>query len=281
MIHSNVYRMGLLIAATLVAAWSLFPFLWYFLVSMTTPGHIPTGLHLPDTLSFASYRAALFGGGQGMVSANFSIVPNIFNSFAVAGLTVLFCTALSFGAAYVFSRNTSRGLALLFGALLIIRMTPAVSLAVPIYLMINSYGLSDTHLGLALVHTLLSLPLAIWLLKGFIDGIPVEIEDAAFIDGASFPQLLRHVILPLAAPGIAVTACFVFLASYIEFMFASILTRGNANTLPIAIAAYKSDHQTFYNEMAAASFMSMVPLFVFFYFAGRHMVRGLTMGAVK
>ncbi|WP_051631081.1 carbohydrate ABC transporter permease [Afifella pfennigii] len=107
-------------------------------------------------------------------------------------------------------------------------MTPAVSLAVPIYLMMSHYRLLDTYLGLSLVHTMLSLPLAIWLLKGFIDGIPRELEEAAMIDGAtSLWQVLRYIVLPLAAPGIAVTACFVFLSSYIEFMFALIIARGD------------------------------------------------------
>ncbi|MBL8584959.1 MAG: carbohydrate ABC transporter permease, partial [Rhizobiaceae bacterium] len=225
--------------------------------------------------------SALLGGTSEGVSANSSIIPNIINSFVVAGFTVAACTVLGFGAAYVFSRGRSAPLTILFNALLVIRMTPAVSLAVPIYLMINAYGLADTRVGLSLVHTMLSLPLAIWLLKGFIDSIPVELEEAAIVDGASVFQILRYVIVPLAAPGIAVSACFVFLASYIEFMFASILTRGSADTLPIAIAGFNSDHQTFYNEMAAASFMSMIPLFIFFYVAGRYMVRGLTMGAVK
>lgn len=279
--RSIPYRAGLLLLAGLAALWTLFPFAWYFLVSLTAPGHIPRRFSLPDTLTLESYRSVLFGGGREGVTANYSILPNILNSFIVAGLTVAGCTLLGFGAAYVFSRGRSTTLAVLFSALLVIRMTPAVSLAVPIYLMIGAYGLADTHLGLSLVHTMLSLPLAIWLLKGFIDGIPMELEEAALIDGANMFQILRYVILPLAAPGIAVAACFVFLASYIEFMFASVLSRGSSDTLPIAIAGYNSDHQTFYNEMAAASFVSMIPLFIFFYFAGRYMVRGLTMGAVK
>lgn len=279
--RSIAYRASLLFLAALAALWTLFPFAWYFLVSLTTPGHIPRRFSFPDVLTLDSYASALFGSGAKGISANYSILPNIINSFVVAGLTVLGCTVLGFGAAYVFSRGRSTTLNVLFNALLVIRMTPAVSLAVPIYLMINAYGLSDTHLGLSLVHIMLSLPLAIWLLKGFIDGIPVELEEAALIDGASVLQVLHYIILPLAAPGVAVAACFVFLASYVEFMFASILSRGSSDTLPIAIAGYNSDHQTFYNEMAAASFMSMIPLFVFFYFAGRYMVRGLTMGAVK
>ncbi len=279
--RSFAYRASLVLMAILAALWTLFPFAWYFLVSLTMPGHIPRRFSFPDVITFQSYAAALLGGGTEGATANVSILPNLINSFIVAGLTVVGCTVLGFGAAYVFSRGRSTLLSVLFNGLLVIRMTPAVSLAVPIYLMINSYGLADTHLGLSLVHTMLSLPLAIWLLKGFIDGIPTEIEEAALIDGASVLQTLRYIIIPLAAPGIAVSACFVFLASYVEFMFASILSRGTADTLPIAIAGYNSEHQTFYNEMAAASFMSMIPLFAFFYVAGRYMVRGLTMGAVK
>lgn len=279
--RSFTYRASLLLVAALAALWTLFPFAWYFLVSLTTPGNIPRSLSLPDTLTLSSYVSVLFGGGTEGVAANSSVLPNIINSFIVAGITVVSCTVLGFGAAYVFSRARSPLLTVLFNALLVIRMTPAVSLAVPVYLMINAYGLAGTHLGLSLVHTMLSLPLAIWLLKGFIDGIPMELEEAALIDGASVVQILRYIILPLAAPGVAVAACFVFLASYIEFMFASILSRRATETLPIAIAGYNSEHQTFYNEMAAASFMSMIPLFIFFYFAGRYMVRGLTMGAVK
>jgi multiple sugar transport system permease protein len=259
----------------------VFPFAWYFLVSLTTPGNIPRRFELPDVLTLRSYGAVIFGGDFVEVGARFSVVPNILNSFTVALLTVGLCLVISTGAAYVFSRFRSPTLSTAFNGLLIVRMTPGVSLAVPIFLMMSGYGLVDTYLGLSLVHTLLSLPLAIWLLTGFFDTIPVELEEAARIDGASLAGTLRHIVLPLAAPGIAVTACFIFLASYIEFMFALILSRGSINTLPLAIAAYKSEHQTFYNEMAAASFISMIPLALFFYVAGRHMVGGLTMGAVK
>ncbi|KAB2875730.1 MAG: carbohydrate ABC transporter permease [Bauldia sp.] len=274
-------RALLLAAAALVVVWSLFPFTWFFLTSLTTPGNIPRSFSLPETLTLEAYSTVLFGSSAAVSGSKFSIVPNIVNSFIVAVVTVALCVVLSFGAAYVFSRYRSRGLDLAFNWLLLIRMTPALSLAVPIYLMMSGYGLTDTHIGLSLVYTMLSLPLAIWLMKGFIDTIPVEIEEAARIDGASFFQLLRHVLVPLAAPGIAVTACFIFLASYIEYMFSLILSRGNVETLPVAIAGYHSEHQTFYNEMAAASFISMIPLAVFFFFAGRYMVRGLTMGAVK
>lgn len=275
------WRLWLLALAGAVTLWSLFPFAWYFLASLTLPGHIPRRLALPDLITLRSYGAVLFGGDFVEVGAKFSIVPNVVNSFVVAALTVLLCVSVSVGAAYVFSRLRSRPLTVAFNALLVVRMTPGISLAVPIFLMMTQYRLVDTHLGLSLVHTLLSLPLAVWLMKGFFDTIPVEVEEQAYIDGATLLGALGRIVLPLAAPGVAVTACFVFLASYIEFLFALILSRGAINTLPLAIASYKSEHQVFYNEMAAASFLSMIPLALFFAFAGRFMVSGLSLGALK
>jgi multiple sugar transport system permease protein len=281
MARSWRWRILLLALMGLVALWSLFPFLWYFLVSLALPGSIPRSLSLPSTVSLRTYAAVLLGGGYLDAGTNVSILPNIVNSLKVAGLAVVFCLGLSIGAAYVFSRFRSSGLGIGFNALLVVRMTPGVSLAVPIFLMMTHYRLVNTHIGLALVHTLLALPLAVWLMKGFFDTIPVELEEAAAIDGAGLLLALRKVVLPLAAPGLAVTACFVFLASYIEYMFALILSRGAISTLPLAIAGYKSEHHVFYNEMAAASFISMLPLMLFFYLLGRYMVSGLSFGALK
>lgn len=281
MVRSVRWRPLLLLLIFVVGAWSLFPFLWYFLVSLTLPGNIPRTFALPSTLTLRTYGAVLFGEGYVEAGTKVSIVPNVINSVKVAALTVVLCLCLCTGAAYVFSRLHSRPLRIGLNSLLVVRMTPGVSLAVPIFLMMTRYRLVNTHLGLALVHTLLSLPLAIWLLKGFFDTIPVELEEQAAIDGATLLVALRKIVLPLAAPGIAVTACFVFLASYIEYMFALILSRGAINTLPLAIAGYKSEHHVFYNEMAAASFISMIPLALFFYLVGRYMVGGLSFGALK
>ena len=277
----NWTKFFLIVAASLVVIWTLFPFIWYFLVSLTVPGYIPRRLEIPDVLTLRSYGAVLFGGDFASVGAKFSILPNILNSFIVASFTVLLCLIISTGAAYGFSRYKFRGRRILFNSLLVIRMTPGISLAVPIFLMMAAYKLIDTHIGLSMVYTVLAMPMAIWLMKGFFDTIPIEIEEAASIDGASRFTTVWRIVLPLTAPGIAVTSCFLFLSSYIEFMFALILSRGNINTLPLGIASYQSEHQTFFNEMAAASFISMIPLAIFFYLVGRYMVSGLSLGALK
>ena len=282
-VRPRVRRKKLLLFCAMgaIAVWTLFPFVWFFLVSLTIPGHIPRRIELPDVLTGRSYAAVLLGGRFAPVGAERPIIPNVLNSLAMTSLTMTLCLSITLGAAYVFSRFHFRPLRLLLSSLLIVRMTPGVSLAVPIFLLMLKYRLVDTYIGLSMVYTLTSLPLAIWLMKGFFDTIPTELEEQAYIDGASMFTAFRKIVLPLSAPGLAVTACFIFLSSYVEFLFALILSRGSINTLPLAISGYMTELQTFYNEMAAASFLSMIPLAFFFYFAGRYMVGGLSLGALK
>ena len=282
-VTARVRRKKILLCCAMgaIAVWTLFPFVWFFLVSLTIPGSIPRRLEFPRVLTGRSYAAVLLGGKFAPVGAETPIVPNVLNSLIMTSLTMALCLSISLGAAYVFSRFRFRPLRWLLSSLLIVRMTPGVSLAVPIFLLMLRYRLVDTYIGLSMVYTLTSLPLAIWLMKGFFDTIPTELEEQAYIDGATMLTALRKIILPLAAPGIAVTACFIFLSSYIEFLFAMILSRGTINTLPLAISGYMTELQSFYNEMAAASFLSMIPLILFFYFAGRYMVGGLSLGALK
>jgi multiple sugar transport system permease protein len=257
----------------LAAGWTVCPFAWFFLVSLTVPGRIPRRFEIPDVMTAAGYREILAGTQ--------SILPNAANSILVAGLAVVICLSLTVGAAYVFSRFSSWPLRALLSSLLVVRMTPGVSLVVPVFLLMLRYRLVDTHVGLALVYVLLSMPLAVWLMKGFFDTIPRELEEQAYVDGATLLGALRAVVLPAAAPGLAVTASFIFLGAYIEFLFALVLSRGRVVTVPLAIAGFVSEHQTFYNEMAAAAFVSMLPLAIAFYVFGRHMVAGLTLGALK
>jgi len=279
---SKHWRAGLLVLLMgAVMAWSLVPMLWFLMVAFSEPGFIPTSIGISRKLSLDSFRGALIGGRRTAGGLQAPIAPAIGNSFIVATGTVALVLALSIGAAYVFSRVRFRGKGVLYQSFLVVRATPSMSLAVPVYLLLLSYRLLNTKLGLVLVHTIAALPLAVWLIKGFMDTVPPELEEQAMIDGASVSKTLRLITLPLAAPGIAVAACFVFLASYIEYQYALIINRGDVITLPLAIRGYMSEHEVFWNEMAAATFVSMIPLALFFSFVGRYIVRGLTLGALK
>ncbi len=273
----------LVVIACVVVMWCLFPIAWFGLVSFTIPGHIPEGLGIPEVLSFDSYRSILNLGEVSVAMSRLSVVAEMRNSLIVGTMTVALCLLLAIGPSYILSRFSARyrELGAIFGTFLVVRTIPPVTIIISLFIILNKYRLMDTYWGLVLIETVFLLPMSVWLLSSFFDLVPRELEEQAFTDGASRFGTVFRVVLPLAAPGIAVTGCLVFLFSWIEYLLPLIITRINTKTLPLAIAGFLGEHQTFFNEMGAASLLSMIPLAIFFLVAGRYMVRGLTMGAFK
>ena len=210
-----------------------------------------------------------------------TIWPYLRNSLLVGAVVVLITLSAGLPAAYSISRFRARATGVLFTALLFFRMIPYIALIIPIFFMLNRYGLLGTRVGLSLAHLVYTIPFAVWLMKGFFDLLPVEMEQAALIDGCSRPGVFWRITLPLARPGMAVTALFVFLFSYVEYLFAVILTREPSYTLPVRAAAYMTIHDTYWRLMACAALISLVPMIIIFGFLQKHLVRGLTLGAVK
>jgi multiple sugar transport system permease protein len=165
--------------------------------------------------------------------------------------------------------------------ILLVRMVPAVVLVIPIYTLWRGLGLLDTHLGLILAYLSFNLPFVIWMMRGFFVDIPVEIEEAALIDGCSRLSALVRVILPLAAPGIAATSIFALLLAWNEFLFAVLLTADKAKTLTPAILNYVTDRAILWGNLYAAASIVLLPVLVFSLLVQRHLARGLTGGAVK
>src|SRR5581483_4922052 len=165
--------------------------------------------------------------------------------------------------------------------ILITRIYPPITTAIPYFVLLRRFGLSDTHGALILTYVAYGLPFVIWLMLGFFQDLPVEIEEAAVIDGCSLWQRFSRVIIPLALPGLAVTAIFAFVYAWNEFLYASMLTSFNAKTLPVVIASYQSDKFLRWGEMSALGSLMVVPVIVFAAAAQRYLVRGLTFGAVK
>jgi multiple sugar transport system permease protein len=165
--------------------------------------------------------------------------------------------------------------------ILVTRIYPPVTTVIPYFIIIRSLGISDTHFALILTHVTYALPFVIWLMLGFFQDLPEEIEKAAIVDGCSLGQRFFQVVLPLALPGVAVTAIFTFIYSWNEFLYASILTSNNAKTLPVVIAGYMSDKFLRWGEMSALGSLMILPVMIFAAFTQRYLVRGLTFGAVK
>jgi multiple sugar transport system permease protein len=204
------------------------------------------------------------------------------NSLMVAmGATML---TLTFGslAGYAFSRFQFRGKHLFLLVFLLSQMLPGASVIIPLFQLAKESGLYDTHVGLILIHTALLLPFVIWLLYGFFNAIPREIEDAALIDGCSRLQALRRVILPLALPGIGATAIFAFLGSWNEFFFALILTASDSTrTIPVGIGLFVGEYLDVWNQMSAAAVLFSLPPLLLFLVMRRTFIRGLAAGALK
>ena len=267
-------RLALVITIVVILVIFVFPYLYLILTSLKTPTDalsIPPSL-FPKQISFESYSRI----------TDFPAITKSFrNSLIIAlGVTVL-ATTLAVPASYAVSRYGTLPGQIFMVIALVTRMVPYVSIAVPFFVLMNTLDLLDTHFAVILAHTTMALPLAIWLMASFFEGIPNELEEAAKVDGCSRLGALVRVIVPVSIGGIAVTAIFTFLASWNEFLFSLLLTSIEAKTAPIAIAEFKTQYGVEWGTMTALATIYSVPVILFSFFMQKRIVSGMTSGAVK
>jgi multiple sugar transport system permease protein len=264
-------RLALIVLALLI---TLLPVYWMVNTSLKNQVEVfasPPSLW-PQNLTFANYVNLFTRRHLGTY---------LFNSLVIVGSAVLLSLLMGSLTGYSLARFSRLQQRLNFWVLAP-RMIPPVALVVPLFLMLQQIGLINRKLGLILVYTAFNLPFVAWMMRSFFQEIPVDLEEAAMVDGASRLRSFRDIVLPLAAPGLAATAIFSLIITYNEFFFALILTSTPAAaTLPVGTAALIGKTQTLYGEMAAAGVVAAVPLVIFALLVQRHLVRGLTMGAVK
>lgn len=213
------------------------------------------------------------------------------NSIVVATGNAILVLALALPATYALSRYPLRGKDNLFFTTLTQRMAPPAAFLVPLFLLFTQvfaigegryrWDLFDTQIGLILLYCVFNLPFAIWLLKGIIDSIPPELDEAAFVDGSTTLGVLIKIIIPLAAPGLAVTFIFSWIFAWNEYLLAANLTSFDARTITTGLAGFVSVTGTNWGEMAAVATITIIPALLVVAFAQRYIVRGLTFGAVK
>lgn len=216
-----------------------------------------------------------------IVQPPYSIHEKLLNSVIVSVTTVAFAIPLATCAAYSFSRFKLRGERTLLIMILATQFVPAVVIVLPFFLMFRSYGILDTLPALILVDIAIVMPFAVWMIKGFIDGIPIETEEAALVDGSTRMQVIRNVVLPMAAPGIVTAGIFSFIIAWNEFLFALILTRRDAVTLPVGLQLFNAEEGVQWHLLSAAGLLIMAPMIVLALSVQRHFVQGMTMGAVR
>ncbi len=261
----------LLVAAATV----LTPVLWVIAAGFRTQISLLVG-EFWFTPNLASFEEVLF-------SKTSEFLSNFRNSIVVASLsTLLVLIAATLGAWALRRMKTPAWLRhSLLGWSMLFHMIPPITLAGAWYTLFRAIGLDNTLTGLVLAHATLNLPMALWLMSVFVDDVPVELEEAARVDGATTPVLLRAIVLPLVAPGLAATAVLCFVFSWNEFAVALTLTSKLTATVPVAIAKFAQDFEIQYTQMAASAALSIIPAVLLLLVCQRYIVKGLTMGAVK
>jgi multiple sugar transport system permease protein len=208
-------------------------------------------------------------------------VRRLWNSFVIAVGSTIFSVTLGVFAAYAFSRFEMPGKDDLLFFILSTRMLPAVVVTIPLFLMYRQLGLHDTHAGMILLYTVFNLSLTVWLLKGFIDEIPREYEEAALVDGYTRFQAFYKIVLPQAATGIAATTVFALIFAWNEYAFALMLTSEAARTAPPAIATMQGRGGIEWSAIAAGSLAFLIPVVIITFALRKHLLRGVTFGAIR
>ena len=252
-----------------------FPFFWIISSSIKSPEEIisknPT--YFPLSFTIEHYYKLLITS---------DILKYLLNSLIVSFSSMIISVILSLLAAYGLHKLKFYGNKLVEHSLLITYAFPGVILLIQMHLMFSKIGLLNTYFALIIINVTFASPFAVWMLKAFFKMIPNEIEEAAYIDGASRLRILYSIILPLAAPGIASIAIFCFIISWTEYMFASILISGDGlRTMPVGLASIVGQYQIDWGFLLAGATIASLPVIILFIFAGKYFVSGLTDGAIK
>ena len=262
-----------LMAATVFA---LYPVLWV-LATALSGDPLPAGrvVPFPESPTLDHFEAVAFGG-EGLFFVQLA------NSLLIAGATSVIAVLIAAPAAYAISRFEFVGKGASLRALLATQMFPGVAAAIPLYLLLDGLHLLDTRTGLVLVYGSTVIPFAIFQLRSAFDAIPVQLEEAARIDGASRAGAFFYVVLPAAKPALAVTTLFAFMTAWNEFILAAtFLSDESRLTLPVVLQRYVSEHSADWNAFAAGAILVSVPVMALFFRLQRNLVGGLNAGGVK
>jgi multiple sugar transport system permease protein len=232
------------------------------------------------------WEQRIYDGGERVLkvgdSVQLSQYPNRFqNSLIIAISSTLLAVSMGTLTAYGFSRFRIAGEQDLLFFILSTRMLPPVVVAIPMFLMYRAVGMTDTHIGLIVLYTAFNLSFSVWLMKGFIDEIPKEYEEAALVDGYTRLQAFFKIVLPEAVTGIAATAVFCFIVAWNEYAFALMMTNRRAQTAPPFIPAQVGSGLTDWTAIAAGTFLFLLPVAIFTFALRKHLLRGVTFGAIR
>ena len=246
--------------------------LWMFIACFKGRGEIFTypPVFIPKQINLSHFKRALELGGAKAIG----------DTLIIAGFSTLISLVVGSLAAYSLAKFHIGGKNLAFW-ILSIRMLPPIATVLPLFIFFQSLRWIDTYQSLILIDSVINIPFAVWLLKGFFEELPPDLESAALVDGCTHFQAFSHIALPLAAPGLVATALFCFIFAWNEFLFALILTRSHVRPITVLIASMVGGHEILWAEISALGTMASVPVIVLAILLQKYLVRGLTLGAVK
>jgi multiple sugar transport system permease protein len=251
----------------------LFPIYWIVLTSFKTPLLInektPVFFFTPTTENYAH----LFN--------EFDFVRPLWNSLVVTSISTVVVIVLALLAAYALARLDVPGGKNIAVWMLSLRFMPPIAVVIPFFIAWQRLGIIDTYLGLILVYVAFNLPFAVWMLRGFLVEVPRDLDEAAMLDGLGHLAILRRIIFPVIAPGVAVTAIFTFVFAFNEYLMALVLTSRNASTVPVTVSKFIQPYSILWGDVGAAATIQLVPILIVVFLLQRHIMRGISLGAVK
>ncbi|MBI5495672.1 MAG: sugar ABC transporter permease [Deltaproteobacteria bacterium] len=259
---------------------TLYPVLWVVKMALTPSQAFAVGLSpIPDTVAADNFRSVV---GNTAMDGTWVFGHQLLNSVLVSAATALVGLLVSVLAAYAMSRFRFPGRQLSMSSMFLTQMFPGTLMMVPLYAILDRLNLLDQLAGLVVVYATTSVPFSVWLLKGYFDTLPKDLEEAALMDGASRAQILVRIVLPLARPGMAVTGLFSFMTAWNEYILAAkFMSREVSYTLPVVLAQYAGTKSTAWGNFAAGALIVSIPVMALFFALQKHLVGGLTAGAVK
>lgn len=256
-----------------VAIFFIFPIFWTFMMSIK---QTVDALAMPPVWIFKptldNYKS-VWGDGR--------FLKYGLNSLLIALSATFIGVALATPAAYIFARYKPRGTKVMLFGILSTRMIPQVTFMIPFFILFSRIRILDTYPAIIIMHLTIILGFVIWLMRSYFLDLPLELEEAALVDGCTRFQAFIRVVLPIAAPGLATSAIFAFIYSWNEFMYALIVTGTKTKTIPLGVYNWVAWEEVHWGELTSTAILALIPVVIFYFFVQKALVRGLTMGAVK
>lgn len=258
----------------LILVFILFPFYWTFITSVKPESE------LYEAVTFFP-RSVIWENYVDLFTTTVNFISAMKNSFIAAALTTIVSLTASTLAAYAFSRFRFAGRKILMAAFLSNNMFPTVLLLIPLYTIMRNMGLLYTPWALVLAYTTFTLPFSVWLLNGFMNDLPMSLEEAALVDGCDRRQAFMKIVLPILGPSLVATGVYIFMTSWNEYTFAVMFTNNASRTIPVALKSLIGQLGIDWGLLTAGGIITIIPVCIMFFFAQKRLVEGLTAGAVK